>query len=310
MSFVNNFRALYNIVMEWDRQKFIDTVARFIDHTAKRLPDDVVARLREMSDRETDERAKVMYACMLEDLDRADASSRPVCQDTGLVQFFVTVGSECKLLPLLPSALKEAVEIATSTAPLRPNAVEFPSENNTGTNTGKGVPFIEYDIVPGSDELRLTVYLQGGGSALPGRAAVFPPSVGFNGIAGFVADAMVEKGINACPPLVVGVGVAGCMATAAKLAKHAALRKIGVPSSDAEIAVLEGKLKVVLDEIAIGPQGVGGTSSVIAVNIDTACHHPSSMGVAVQFGCWAMRRGELIFGTDGVVCPTHGGFEV
>lgn len=145
---------------------------------------------------------------------------------------------------------------------------------------------------------------------MPGRAAVFPPSVGFNGIAGFVADAMVEKGINACPPLVVGVGVAGCMATAAKLAKHAALRKIGVPSPDAEIAVLEGKLKEVLDEIAIGPQGVGGTSSVITVNIDTACHHPSSMGVAVQFGCWAMRRGELIFGTDGVVCPTHGGFEV
>ena len=157
MSFVNNFRALYNIVMEWDRQKFIDTVARFIDYTAKRLPDDVVARLKEMSDSETDERAKVMYACMLEDLARADASSRPVCQDTGLVQFFVTVGSECKLLPLLPSALKEAVEVASVGAPLRPNAVEFPSENNTGTNTGKGVPFIEYDIVPGSDELRLTV---------------------------------------------------------------------------------------------------------------------------------------------------------
>ena len=297
--------------MENDLKSFVLTTARFIDHIAKRLPDDAVAGLKKLADAETDERAKVMYRCMTEDLERADASSRPICQDTGLVQFFAEIGSECKLLPYLPSALKEAVEIATSTAPLRPNAVDFPSENNTGTNTGKGVPYIEYDIGPGSDKLKLTVYLQGGGSALPGRAAVFPPSAGFEGIAAFAADAMVEKGINACPPLVVGVGVAGCMATAAKLAKHAALRKIGVPSEDPEIAEAERKLKCVLDEIAIGPQGVGGAASTIAVNIETACHHPSSMGVAVQFGCWAMRRGVLIFDGDmRAECPTHGGFKI
>lgn len=295
--------------MESDKQKFISVVSRFVDYNAKRLPDDVVLCLGKMADEERDERAKLMYGCMLRDIELAAESSRPVCQDTGLVQFFVEAGTEFPLLRELPEALKEAVERASVSAPLRPNAVEYPSENNTGTNTGRGVPYIEYDIVPDSRKLKLTVYMQGGGAALPGRAAVFPPSKGFRGIAKFVADAMVEKGINACPPLVVGVGVAGCMPTAAKLAKHACLRKLGRYSELTEIAEEERKLKALLDEIAIGPQGVGGRASTMAVNIETACHHPSSMGVAVQFSCWAMRRGVLEFDEDLTVkCLTHGGF--
>ena len=271
--------------MESDKQKFISVVSRFVDYNAKRLPDDVVLCLGKMADEERDERAKLMYGCMLRDIELAAETSRPVCQDTGLVQFFVEAGTEFPLLRELPEALKEAVERASVSAPLRPNAVEYPSENNTGTNTGRGVPYIEYDIVPDSRKLKLTVYMQGGGAAL------------------------VEKGINACPPLVVGVGVAGCMPTAAKLAKHACLRKLGRYSELTEIAEEERRLKALLDEIAIGPQGVGGRASTMAVNIETACHHPSSMGVAVQFSCWAMRRGVLEFDEDLTVkCLTHGGF--
>ena len=293
------------------KEIFIDKTAMFIDRISKRLPDDVLEKLRAMSEAERSPRAKALYKCMLDNVSLAAERSRPLCQDTGLVQFFLKVGSSFPLLDDLDDCLTEAVRRAYVSAPLRPNAVEFPSERNTLTNVGDGVPFIEYEIVPHSDKLEMTVYLAGGGSALPGRAEVFPPSVGFEGIARFVADAMVEKGINACPPLVVGVGVAGCMATAAKLAKHAMLRVIPSSNPRPEIAEEERILKDILDDIGIGPQGAGGSSSVMQVSMECAAHHPSSMGVAVQFSCWAFRRGRIIFDRDmRATVTSHGGIEL
>ena len=296
--------------MDGLKENFINKVASFIDYLSKHLPDDAVARLKEMSEAESVPRAKVMYECMLRNLRLADETDRPVCQDTGLIQFFVKVVTRFKLIDSLEECLKEAVCRAYLSAPLRPNAVEYPSEKNTLTDVGEGVPYIEYELIPGSDKLDMTIYLAGGGAALPGKAAVFPPGAGFEAVARFVADAMVEKGVNACPPLVVGIGIAGCMATAAKLAKRAALREISSSNPRSEIAEQEKVLEKILDETAIGPQGAGGSASVMAVNMECACHHPSSLGVAVQFGCWAHRRGRIVFdGGLNAEVLSHGGFK-
>ena len=301
----------YNSDMDEKKEKFIGALSAFTDYLSKHLPDDILARLKEMSDSESVPHAKVMYSCMSENLRLADETDRPVCQDTGLVQFFVKIGMRFPLIDCLDECFREAVYRAYKSAPLRPNAVEYPSERNTLTDVGDGVPYTEFELVPDSDSADVTVYLAGGGAALPGKAAVFPPGAGFEGVARFVADAMVEKGVNACPPLVVGVGIAGCMATAAKLAKRAALREIPSSNPRSEIAEQERVLKKILDETAIGPQGAGGSASVMAVNIECACHHPSSLGVAVQFGCWAHRRGRIIFDGDlNAEVKSHGGFRI
>ena len=297
---INNI-SCYNVRMqnlEVLKNSFTAKVADFINVVAKKLPDDVLVRLKEMQSNETEQRALAVYDCIFKNLEKAISLDRPICQDTGVVQFFVKVGTNFPLINDLESCLRKAVEIATEKAPLRHNAVETFIEKNTGTNLGTGVPYIEYDLIPNSDKLELTVYLAGGGCSLPGRSTVLMPSEGYEGAFKFVADTLVTYGINACPPLVIGVGFGPCMATSAKLAKKASLRSIGSHNPNEKVAEMEVKLQSALNKIAIGPQGLGGTESVVAVNIENMARHPSSFGVAVAFGCWAHRRGVVEFNAD------------
>ena len=278
--------------------KFTETVASFVDLVSKVLPDDVTAKLVELRAAEKVPMAKAVYDCMFENMELAVKLARPLCQDTGVIQYFLRVGTKFPLIDELEPLLLKATEIATEKAPLRHNAVETFKEKNTGTNTGKKVPYIEYELVPNSDKLEMDVYMAGGGCSLPGRAAVLMPSAGYEGIAKFVADTMVEFGVNACPPLVVGVGVGTCVASSAKLAKRASLRKVGSRNPDPLVARMEEDLEKALNGIAIGPQGLSGSSSVLCVNIENMARHPSALGVGVAFGCWAHRRGTIAFDAD------------
>ncbi|MBQ8177877.1 MAG: L(+)-tartrate dehydratase subunit alpha [Clostridia bacterium] len=273
-----------------NEKRFISAVEKALDVAAKKLPDDVVARLSEMRDSETSLSAKAFYDCYFENMDKATELSRPICQDTGVVNFYVKVGTHFPLIDSLEALLVKAVERATQSVPLRHNAVETFVEKNTGTNLGTKVPYIEWEVVPHSSELELTIYLAGGGSSLPGRATVMVPSAGYEAITEFVLDTMVNYGINACPPLVVGVGVGPCVASSARLAKKATLRTLGSRNSSEVVAKEEQKLFDTLNKIGIGPQGLGGRESVMAVHIENMARHPSSFGVAVAFGCWAHRR--------------------
>lgn len=292
-------------------EKFINSVVKALDICAKRLPDDVKSRLEEMSKAETSTSAKAFYASYFENLDKATALDRPVCQDTGVVNFYVKVGTSFPLIDSLEGLLTESVRRATESVPLRHNAVETFIEKNTATNLGTKVPYFEYELIPHSSSLELTIYLAGGGSSLPGRATVMVPSAGYGALAEFVMDAVVNYGINACPPLVVGVGVGPCVASSARLAKKATLRILGTRNPVEKVAEMEEMLFNALNEVGIGPQGLGGKESVMAVQIENMARHPSSFGVAVAFGCWAHRRMNLTF--DGALsarCLTHKGVEL
>ena len=133
--------------------------------------------------------------------------NRPSCQDTGVIQFFIKCGANFPFIGELEEALTEAVVEATKKAPLRHNSVETFDEYNTGKNIGKGTPSIFWDIVPNNHELELDVYMAGGGCTLPGKSMVLMPSAGYEGITKFVLDVMTGSGMNACPPLLVGVGL-------------------------------------------------------------------------------------------------------
>ena len=277
------------------QQKITETVGKFIGLIGKRLPDDVGKRLVELEKEEVAPLSKVVYQSMMDNQDKAMKLNRPSCQDTGVIQFFIKCGANFPFIGDLEEALTESVLEATKNAPLRHNSVETFDEYNTGKNIGKGTPSIFWDIVPNSDKLELDVYMAGGGCTLPGKSMVLMPSAGYEGITKFVLDVMTEYGINACPPLLVGVGVATSVETAAILSKKALMRPIGSHNPNERAASMEKLLEDGINSIGLGPQGLSGKKSVMGVHIENTARHPSTIGVAVNTGCWSHRRGHIIF---------------
>lgn len=275
--------------------KMVEVIGKFVDLVSKELPDDVMAKLKELRVQEEAPLAKAIYDVMFDNMDRAKKLNRPTCQDTGVIQFFVRTGSNFPLLGQLRSILREATIAGTKSAPLRLNAVEVFDEVNTGTNVGTDVPFIEWDIVDDSSNIEIEVYQAGGGCSLPGRSIVLPPLAGYEGAMKFVFDTIVDWGINACPPLVVGVGIGTCSNSAALLSKKAMLRPIGTRHAHPKAAEMEKKIEEGLNSIGLGPQGISGKNSVMAVHVEGMSHHPSVLGVGVTVGCWANRHGVIRF---------------
>ena len=280
------------------REKIVDSLADFIGMVGKYLPDDVEDALKRLAEEETEDRAATMYGCILDDLALAKELDRPLCQDTGVLQFFLDVGTEFPYMAELREVIDEATKKATKLSPLRPNVVEPLGEHNTGNNVGYDAPYIEYELVPERSDVRLRMYMAGGGCSLPGRSKVLMPLEGVQGIRKFVSETIVEWGVNACPPLCIGIGLGTCAATSAMLSKKALLRPVGTRSENPKTAELEETIKEDLNALGIGPLGFGGSASVMSVNIESAGHHPATLGVGITTGCWATRRGEMIISDD------------
>lgn len=283
--------------MDADR-RIRNTVSSFISHLAVVLPVDVRKRLEEMEENETDSIALSLYEAMRKNQEEALRLKSPCCQDTGIVQYWVRVGAFFPYINILESALTGAVLDATERTPLRPNAVETFDEYNTGTNTGSGAPFFFWDIVPDSDMCELYVLLAGGGSSAPGKSLVLTPSSGYRGVADFVLDETALYGPNACPPLLVGVGIGATSEIASLNAKKALMRPVGSHSGNEKAAGMEDLLFKELNSLSIGVQGLGGKESILGVNIVNTVRHPATLAAAVSYGCWSFRRGCITFSRD------------
>lgn len=288
-----------------------DLVAKFTVLVSKRLPDDVAAKLRELSNEESMPMAKMIYEAMKKNQELAAELNRPSCQDTGLIQMFIRAGSKFPYIDDLDKVLKDAVAIATRTAPLRHNTVETFDEVNTGTNTGTGSPWLYWNVISDSDKLGLDVYMAGGGCSLPGQGKTLMPGEGYEGVVKFVLDIMTSYGLNACPPLLVGVGIGSSIDAAAYLSKRALMRPVGSHNANPKAARLEGEMAAAIDSIGLGPQGLRGTKSVMGVHIENSARHPSVISVAVNVGCWSHRRGTIIINSDlSYEMVTHKGVEL
>jgi len=273
-------------------------IAKFVGLVGKVLPDDVTAKLKELSEGETMPMAKMIYASMEKNQKEAEELNRPSCQDTGLIQMFVRVGTKFPYIDDLKTVLKDAVLIATKEAPLRHNSVETFDEVNTGTNTGTDSPWLYWDIIPNSDKLELDVYMAGGGCSLPGQGKTLMPGEGYEGVVKFVLDIMTSYGLNACPPLLVGIGIGTSIDSAAFMAKKALMRPVGSHNANPKAATLEDEMTAAIDSIGLGPQGLRGTKSVMGVNIVNSARHPSVISCAVNVGCWSHRRGTITINSD------------
>ncbi|MDH6364680.1 L(+)-tartrate dehydratase alpha subunit [Enterococcus sp. PF1-24] len=297
--------------MSSEAKKMRDILVEYITVVGRRLPDDVTKKLEELAKIEVEPLQQLVYDTMKENQMLAEELNRPSCQDTGALQFFVKCGTNFPLLAELNDILKEAVYLATKKAPLRHNAVQTFDEYNTGLNIGTGIPTVFTEIDGDSDILEMYVYMAGGGCSLPGAAKVLMPGEGYEGVVRFVMDQMTSYGINACPPLLVGIGIGTSVETASMNSKLALMREVGSVSPNENAAKMEKLLEDGINNIGLGPQGFGGKKSVMGVNIINTGRHPSVIGVAVNVGCWSHRRGKIIFDSQlNYELPLHEGVEL
>jgi len=265
------------------------------------IPPDVKEALIKARDGETNPLAVAQLNAILENCKLAERESKPICQDTGLIIFYVSLGENFPVKGRLKDILRRATVKATSEIPLRPNAVDVMMHKNSGDNTGRYIPWIEWELVPGSDELTVTAFPKGGGSEAPCIAKVLSPSQGLKYAKKLVVDTVAEAGAKPCPPVSIGVGLGGTIDVAMKIAKKALLRPVGVRSNIEVLANLELELLDLVNSLGIGPHGVGGKTTALTVNVDYAHRHPASYAVAVAFNCWAARRSKMKIYPDGSV---------
>ena len=194
------------------------------------------------------------------------------------------------------------------TAHLCGNTVNYFEERNTNDNTGERMPWINWDIVPDNDDLEIITYFAGGGCCLPGRSQVFKPSDGYAAIIRYVFDAVSDLGINACPPLIVGVGLGHNAENAALLSKKAYLRPLGTSHPHPKGAQLEQDLLEGLNKLGIGAQGLRGNCAAMEVHIESSARHTATIAIGVNVACYAHRRGVIRFHNDlSYEMPTYKG---
>jgi len=224
---------------------------------------------------------------LLKNADIAKEKQMPICQDTGMAVFFIEIGNEVFVDGNLTEAINEGVKKGYTEGYLRKSVVADPLRR---TNTGDNTPAVIYcDYVSGA-KLKITYAPKGFGSENKSALKMLNPSDGIDGVIDFVVETVKNAGANPCPPMVIGVGIGGTMDKAAWLAKKSLTRDITVRNSDKFYADLESELLERINKLGIGPQGMGGTTTALAVNIETFPTHIAGLPVAVNINCHATRH--------------------
>ena len=251
------------------------------------LPQDMKDRIQACYDQEPWPQAKEILERIIENYQIADEKDQPICQDTGMACVFLKIGQEVHVQGDLNEAIHEGVRQGYTEGYLRKSVVRDPLDRvNTKDNTPA---MIYYDLVPG-DKLEITVAPKGFGSENMSRIKMLRPSDGVEGVKEFVLQAVEEAGPNPCPPIVVGVGIGGTFDKAALMAKQALMRSVDVRNSVPYYAELEQELLEKVNALGIGPQGFGGKTTALAVNIEQCPTHIAGLPVAVNINCHVTRH--------------------
>lgn len=272
------------------------------------LPDDVKAALVRAYEREDNKIAKIQLEAMLDNIKLAGEMQRPLCQDTGLPLFFVTLGSgcncNCNCNCNIEAGIREGVEEATDLIPLRSNVVDPITRNGKGGNIGDKMPYIDYTIDPALVGIELLVIPKGGGAENMSALTMLTPKSEVEAvkeIQTFVLETVLKAAGKPCPPTIIGIGLGGSADIAMKLAKIALLRPIGLRNRVDRIAQVEQELLDAVNRTGIGPMGLGGKTTALDLFIETASTHIASFPVAIAFQCWAARKTAAKIYSDGHV---------
>ena len=268
-----------------------DTISFLYKNSVIELPNDVKNALKKAYLNETNETARLNLKAVLDNIDAAHTNGIPMCQDTGLPIVFVKLGNV--KVENLYHGIKNGVEKATIEVPLRPNVVDPLTRENTGTNTGKGVPLVDIEIVEGN-YIELTIFPKGFGSENNNAMKMALPGEGIEGIKNFVVETVLAAGGKPCPPTRIGVGIGGSSDYALKLAKKALLREINSKNPDNRLAELEQELLELVNSTGIGPMGLGGNTTALDVKVELVDTHTAGLPIGICIQCWAARHASAI----------------
>jgi fumarate hydratase subunit alpha len=247
------------------------------------LPPDVLRVIRRAAAAETNPVARGEFTNILKNIQEAERLGVPLCQDTGVPVVYLTIPPNVSLTADIYDAVAQGIRRATREIPLRPNVVEPLTRHNTGDNTGAGMPAIH--VKPGNT-FTVTVLPKGAGAENTSRIAMLLPTHQ-NDIEGFVVETLLLAGGKPCPPVILGIGIGGTFDGAAALAKEALLLPID------QMDDYEQKICDAVNRLGIGPMGLGGDTTALAVKVKTAACHTASLPVAVNVQCWAHRHASV-----------------
>ena len=268
-------------------QTITDAVANLCMEANYHLPCDVKNKINGCIATEKSETGKDILEKIAENYHIADEKNVPICQDTGMAVFFIEIGCDVHVDGNITDAVNLGVKKGYEEGYLRKSIVKDPLfRENTGDNTPA---VIHYSFTDG-DKITITITPKGFGSENMSAIKMFSPSAGVEGIKKFVLDTVDAAGSNPCPPIVVGVGLGGNFESCALLAKKALARNLDIPHGNPYYANLEKELLESINKLGIGPQGFGGTTTALGVNIETAPTHIAGMPCAVNISCHVTRH--------------------
>ncbi len=270
-------------------QELIDAVAEMVTRANYTLGDDVLRAVEKALETESSAVGRDVLGQILQNAEISREGKFPLCQDTGLAIFFVELGEDVRVDGGLNAALAEGVRMGYGDGYLRRGVCDPFSRENTGDNTPV---VIHVDLVPG-DGLVIDSLAKGGGAENMSRAAVLTPAAGEEGVIDYAVETVRSGAVNACPPITVGLGIGGDLELAAKLAKKALARPLGEPSDDPQLAKIEAVALERINRLGIGPAGLGGTTTALAVHAASVPCHIASLPVAVVLECHAHRHGRI-----------------
>jgi len=282
---------------------FCKLAERVLTVAAVDLPPAHVKALKQADARETVPAAKAQLKTILKNIEVARKKCGSICQDPGIPIFDIAIGSKFPLHFNVKSALAGVTASVTKKVPLRQNICHPLTKINSTNNTGKDIPYVFYDYLPGKDYVEITGQLKGGGSAF--RSMVFtlaPTAPRLEAIKKLVLDHVALAGGIPCPPTVIGVGLGGTPDIAMKMAFDALKRHpVGAPNPEADMAEIESVLFEALNDTGIGTMGLGGDTTVLGVHVDYCGSHIASHPVAIAFSCWPNRFAKARLYADGRV---------
>lgn len=292
-------------MFQYDEKSVKDQLLELIRRAATDLPEDVVDSIRAARENEPEgSSARSVFGMLLKNIELSRKESTPICQDTGTNIYLVHIPegvSMRKLTALIHEATAEAVDKSY----LRPNAVDSITGKNSGNNIGEGQPFIHFEEWD-EDHIEFKLMLKGGGCENVSTQYKLP-DVGLNagrdldGVYKVIVDAVNDAQGLGCAPGILGIGIGGDRTSSNLVAKTQLYRKLPDTNDNPELAEMESKLLVDLNELGIGPMGFGGKTTVLGVKIGTLHRLPASFFVSVSYMCWAYRRHSMTLNTEGEV---------
>ena len=267
----------------------------------KLLPPDIKKGFEQLDRTETDATGKTILGTMITNIKVAEDTDNLLCQDTGIPIYNVVIGPRVEVDGFaLKQAIIKGCERATREYPLRSSVVHPITRKNEHTSCGRNVPVINIDFAPDTETLSIEMIPKGSGSENNSFLRMAVPADGIDAIKTFVVDCVLDAGGKTCPPTIVGVGVGGTADLCVHLSKVAATRPLGSRCTDEEGAKLEAELTPVVNQLGVGPQGLGGDSTSFAVHVEIAATHITMNPVAVNMQCHSARRARATFTPTGL----------